>query len=455
MRKKVLLIVKCILVILPFIILSLYTKTNMIKFVDTELPYFIWNKDFCNTTHEKYYEVVVLGDSVANAAYIPEVLSDNTVNLSLGGTNPIDSYYILEEYLENNRAPKTVYVSFLDLHFQTADWFWTRTMFMHRFGIEENIEMLKMGKQYNEQSIIKENYLIDFLSYQLYLPNKYITALSNASFNQRYENNKMLYEDNNVFNGRYMAKGVNEWTPVEVMYSGFTVGNIFEKYYTKIIEMCIDKGIQVRLVKLPLPQSTVYTDEYIQQVNLYYEQLLKKYPEVTFDWFNWLDDNNFADQNHMNTHEAFRFSQMIKQKYPEDFSSEFSVNRMNALNRNIMEENWLQDMFMWNDCGQYTFLVNDSLGNFEELFYSSFKTDKLLCKHYENIDNIYLVGKENLSENIILNQNVIEVYLGEQKYDWNINDINGFQILVIDNYNNSIVCEKNFKYVENSYFQLV
>ena len=70
---------------IPFIGFSFYAKQNMLGFTDSETPFYIWNKLFCYTTQEEKIDVIILGDSSANASYMPEVLSGSVVNLSLGG----------------------------------------------------------------------------------------------------------------------------------------------------------------------------------------------------------------------------------------------------------------------------------------------------------------------------------------------------------------------------------
>lgn len=459
MKQKITFLLKCTLVILPFIAISLYTKFNLIKFVDSELPYFIWNKDFCQTSHESPYNVLILGDSTSNAAYMPEVLSDSCVNLALGGTNPMDSYYIMKDWLKNNQAPKTVYISFADTHFSTADWFWTRTMFTHRFSIQDNLEMLKMATVYQEDSIISENDIIDFISYQLYLPNKYITALSNGGFNQRYETNLTLYAEDSLHNGHYMARGNKEWQPTEVSYEHFSVSPLFNLYYQKLIEMCLENHIQVHLIKLPLPSSTVFTSEYENELASYYDNLTAKYPKVTFDWIRTYEDQNFADPSHMNTHGSLKFSTQIKELYPDDFDSVYSDHRIEALNDNIRDENRIEEMFKWAASGPYTLLIYDPSGDFEQKFDKIFQTGNLVS-HSLDIglsegNNLYFVADSSIDTFPSLSPNIshqtLEGQTSEMDYKWELDSVQNITFLIIDNFHNSVVCTKEFHLTQNPY----
>lgn len=115
--------IKCICVIAPLIAVCIFARINLLCFADNEAPYYAWNKDICNTRQEKRYDVLVLGDSASNGAYVPEILSDSTLSLALGGTTAVENYYILKEYLANNEAPNVIYISFSDTHMMREDCF--------------------------------------------------------------------------------------------------------------------------------------------------------------------------------------------------------------------------------------------------------------------------------------------------------------------------------------------
>ena len=62
------LVFKCFCVLLPFVVLWCYMRQHMLAFVDIEAPYYIWNREKTNSEQEKYYRVIILGDSTTNAA---------------------------------------------------------------------------------------------------------------------------------------------------------------------------------------------------------------------------------------------------------------------------------------------------------------------------------------------------------------------------------------------------
>lgn len=456
-RKRFLL--KCILVMLPVIGVSLYTRNHLMDFADEETPYYIWNKQFCSTTQDQSYDVIILGDSTANASYMPEALSSATVNLALGGTTPIENYYTMKDWLRNHEAPKAVYISFMDYHMNMCDGYWNRSMYSHRYAFRQNWEMLQNAKKYGEVSMVTENCNLDFWAYELYLPNKYITSLMNAGFNQRYEGNMNIYYDDELHKGRYIAKGNVEWDVEPIEFSNFYAAPMIDAYYRKLIELCVENNIQVHLVKLPLSDSQTFTDEYKEQFQEYYNSIKEEYPEIAIDWLESYEGYCFADSLHMNTHGALKLSKEIRNMYPEEFGAGYSDGQIQALNDNICNENMLTEMFGWAECGPYTFVVYDTVGNFKEACEDVWRQKGLICSEKmlteEETSKVYVIGSSHMTsalEAISLSDEMLEINLTSgESYEWNPYELHGVNMVVIDEYNGNIVCEKRFGFAEGSF----
>ena len=201
MRKLVKLFWKSLCVMFPMLVAIGYFHARPMSYADGEIPYYIWNKDKATTTSDKPYETIILGDSVANAAYAPEILSDRTLNLSLGGTTTVENYYILRDWLEHNK---------------------------------------------DGPGILSEHPVLEYLSYELCLPNKYIAAFTNASFNQRYKGNAEARRLNELHGGRYIGRGTTEYqSDSENVYTEFTVAPLIDVYYRKILALCRENQITV------------------------------------------------------------------------------------------------------------------------------------------------------------------------------------------------------------------
>lgn len=462
MKKIILFGIKCILVMVPVIWIILYAMNNLMAFTDQEAPYYIWNKEVCSATQEKDYNVVILGDSTANAAYMPELLSDVSINLALGGTTPMENYYVMQDYLENNNAPDIVYISFLDDRLQSTDCYWKRTLYSHRFSLTKNWEMLKRAKEYEELSIVTETSNLDFLAYEMFLPSKYITSLSNASFNQRYDGNITAYNLNSIHGGRYIARGNAEGEAANINIDSFYVAPLFDYYYKELIQLCVANGIKVHIIKLPLPDTITFSESYINQFNEYYADIQGLYPGVTVEWWDKYDKACFVDGWHLNTHGALKFSSELKKRYIEEFGSEWTSDQINGLNDSIKGENLLAEMFKWAACcSQYSLVIYDGIGQFEDIYRSQLAQDNLSMQKYnfsEEVSNVYVASasKPALSfTRMALADDYIEVWAnGETKYDWNPYALHGIDIVVVDNFNKQVVCEKRFLPNQGSYFTL-
>lgn len=459
MNKKIKFILKCILVILPFIVVMLYTKFSFMAFADEEAPYYIWNKNICTQKQDSQYDVVILGDSCANAAYIPELMSDKTINLSLGGTTPMENYYTMKEFLSNNEAPRAVYISFADQHLYGDECFFTRIMYNHRYSISDCYEMLMTAKEYNDAYVYKDNAIKDFIEYELYLPNKYITSLSKAKFFTRYADNKKSYDGIETHQGRYIKRCNDEWFDEEVVYENFTVSPLLDYYYKELIRLCITNDIKVHLVKLPLPNANIFSENYNNQWNEYYNNLKIEFPSITVDRWDTYNSWNFADGQHMNTHGSMKFSTEIKGKYNDEFNDEFSLNNMFALDDNVLFENKLEKQFDWITYAPFfSMIVYDGRGDFEEFYEEEHEGNKLslikiaTAKNNKNIYVVYNIDNQCPDYNVNISDNIsVDVDGKFYLQGWAPFELNGYSIAMINNEEGRMLVKRNFILVDNKF----
>lgn len=454
MKKILGLAMKGICVMLPMIVIWAYTWMNPLGFMTDGTPFDLWNKEKTNTKQEKYYEAVFLGDSTANAAYVPEVLSDASINLSLGSITPMEAYYILQDWMEHNEAPKTCYISFLDYHMKDTGTFWIRTMYTHRFRMDQNLEMLKEILKYGEgTSIETDHYVTDFIAYELRLPNKYITSLMNAGFNQRYEENVKARALSALHGGRYIARGTQEYETSKVIkFKNFEVHPLFDRYYRRLIELCMEHDIQVRLVKLPLPENEKFTENYKEEFGNYYDRLKEDYPDITVDWIPTYKQEYFADRNHVNSHGALRFSREMKARYPEDFTAELTPSQIEALNDSIADENQPEQIIQWASGKDYTLLFQDTSGKFASVYGELLKSNSYTAKEIRlEKANVYCAAAADSGgeREILVQEEKDKILIKQNDQDvrtWEKGSDGLLKVMVIDNYNNKIVCEKSFEY---------
>lgn len=463
MRSVLKLLGKCAAVMAPVLVLMCFFSRHTISFIDGEGPYYLWNRETVNGTQERYYDTVILGDSVANAAFMPEILSEGVINLSLGGTTPMENYYTMLNWLDRHDAPRCCYISFQDFHFAREDCFWSRTMYSHRYGLARDLQMIKAAAAYAEPSVLSELYMLDFLSYELWLPNKYITAFLNASFNQRSQSNGAGWDSIELHGGRYIAKSVKEYaTGEDQVFKAFTVEPLFDAYYRKLIELCLENGVQVRLVRLPMPDNCVFTDAYTQMFSGYYDALLAEYPDVTFDRFPLYEKSCFTDGHHMNIYGALRFSTELKKLYPQDFGdAEMSARQALGIDEYISLENDMGHILDWIGGRDYTAIIYDGQGGLERSVASLDGAEGMArptlrradVKQTPNGGSVYYaVGMDSGEADLTVcaAEKGLTVRMGEgEARAWDKASGNVIAMIVVDNYNGRVVCEKTFRYTQS------
>lgn len=457
MKQKIRFLIKCLLLVLPLILISLYAKSYLFSYSDDEIPYYLWNKDITNTHQRKAYDVIILGDSVTNTAYIPEILSDNTLNLSLGGISPIESYYVLEDWLAHNPAPKSCYISFYDSHLHVADCFWKRIMFSHRFSMKQNGEILESAVKFGERSILSEQYIWDFISYELYLPNIYLMPIINGNFNQQCVKNFMSWEKVNLHNGRYLIRNAEYMAVKGITNQDFYVAPMIDYYYRKIIELCQKYNINVHLVKIPVSDDQKFTERYISEFEEYYDEIKTAYPKVTVDWISTYPQEYFTDGHHMNTHGAMLFSNQIKSLYSEDFiDQEMSPERIAAMNDSIKDEQDLEWILEWVKNRNYVVIICDKSGRFISFLNKdkNYMYKSVLMEHDGKLIDIISIGENiNIQDYTVTDsKSGLAVQLDKKDFiEWELSYGNILDMLIIDNYNKEVVCKKKFCYIDNAY----
>ena len=364
--------------IAPLWLFPIYCHTHLLSIVGSDYVGALWNKEFTQNNQGKYYSTLILGDSTANAAYMPEVLSDSAVNLALAGSSTIEGYYTLEDYLENNKAPKDIFISYMDYHLEEDDFTWDVSNFVHKFTKEQNEEIYRMIKKYGNQSVEElttdGDYDRTVAMYSIYSPTIYSYSAFKSLGSLRNEENEAAMEDIKTRLGRYSSITNREYEPEGIMgYSKFKVGKLQEKYYIKILDLCEENDIDVHLIKLPLCIDAGFIDDYEDEVADYYDELLEDYDNADFYWFHTTYEHEFfCDSYHMNNHGAFRFSRELKEQYPDIFDEDYedmSVQRMNAFDADIADENIMAELTKKVGDKPYSIIIVDTTNNLTDLYY--------------------------------------------------------------------------------------
>jgi hypothetical protein len=64
-----------------------------------------------------------------------------SINLAFAGTSVVENYYTLENYLENNEAPKDVFISIADYDLAQDNFTWPECNMLHKLSLRQNLEI--------------------------------------------------------------------------------------------------------------------------------------------------------------------------------------------------------------------------------------------------------------------------------------------------------------------------
>lgn len=324
---------KLLLLILPFfIVLPLYCRFFPFFYLDEEYAMYQQQYDFVNAIDKAKKEnaenqepsVLIIGDSRAKAAFNPAYLSDDpnkVYNLALGGTTPIEGYYTLKNYLGNHEKPEQVVLSYAPMHMMDVDTLWTRCIYFHTFEKEDFEDLTITAKQFQKtEHILIDHYDLEYLMYQLYLPNKYATALRKSGFIGRYQITSQKY-DMMVESGGHTFYGTAEYSDGingEAKVSDFEPSDVIVWYIQRIVNLCNDEGIALIIEQAPVNETSygIITPDFKEHYRVIMNRLAEKNTSAAiYTDFYCYPNNCFGDADHLNAYGVETFCKQMKEKY--------------------------------------------------------------------------------------------------------------------------------------------
>ena len=137
-----------------------------------------------------------------------------------------------------------------------------------------------------------------------------------------------------------------------------------------------------------------------------------------------------------------------------------SAGRIEALNDSIADENKADQIIQWASGKDYTLLFQDETGKFTSVYEKLLKSNSYSVKELKSkkMKVYYAFGTDEGNEKAVSVREekgkVVIKIKGEDVRKWKKVDKDVLRVMVIDNYNNQIVCEKSFKY-EKETFHLI
>ncbi|MCR5107473.1 MAG: hypothetical protein K6B28_04855 [Lachnospiraceae bacterium] len=344
MNRNLNFFLKFLLALLPVLFIILYTAFFPMYYQDTDYPSWKYTKDIQSGKggiygdgegkggeegyREKDFKTIIIGDSAAMADLKPTCMSDDCINLAIGGATSIEMYYTLRDYIENVGCPENVVIMFSPFHYSYIDNYWTRSIYFHHFSITDAIKTYTEGRKLKADTFNDgEHDLFSLLSMYLRLPDSYLPALINARFFLRYEDNSLRLKELDESRGQYHFGTMDgcDYLNYESNYTEFkTDGDhpILDEYMIKILRLCQENAVNITVSQPPMNTASYESlnDDYLSQYFEYIEGLSVYYPEGIYETeIPEYDNKYFGDASHLNDEGAKKFSEEFALRYKDMF----------------------------------------------------------------------------------------------------------------------------------------
>ena len=321
MKQKVVFFAKCILAALPFLVVILFTVFAPLCYMDEEYPARAYTHRVISSDAD--YDTLILGDSRAMAALLPERMGDSCVNLAVGGATPIENYYYLKDYLQGHPAPERCMIVFAPFHYAVMDNFWTRTVYFNDLNVPETFEVVKNGYACGSETI-REGKFTTLLSNRLRLPHVYLPALINARFTGRLSSNRARLADLERTRGfaSFFEEGNGRESPnYEANYEALPEtgdAELIRLYLKKTVELCLENNVEVLVLQTPMNAVShdMLQERFVKDYTLLMRSLGELYPQISVEQeIPRYENELFSDSSHLNEQGAVIFTDEIRKRY--------------------------------------------------------------------------------------------------------------------------------------------
>lgn len=147
----------------------------------------------------------------------------------------------------------------------------------------------------------------------------------------------------------------------------------------------------------------------------------------------------------------------MKARYPEDFTAELTPSQIEALNDSIADENQPEQIIQWASGKDYTLLFQDTSGKFASVYGELLKSNSYTAKEIRlEKANVYCAAAADSGgeREILVQEEKDKILIKQNDQDvrtWEKGSDGLLKVMVIDNYNNKVVCEKSFEYMGETF----
>jgi hypothetical protein len=233
-----------------------------LAYLDPEYPY--WRAKQEMLARCDLGRVLVLGDSRAAVAVMPQRIGVPVANLAVGGGEAIEAQAALSRALACGAAPERVILSFDPVHFVRPDLFWERSVRFGFVGWAELRALRRTGDVLGDASFAAAHAPdglpgpVRDLLYAARFPPLYGASLAKAGIALRWPANRRALAAGLAARGQYFF-GRDAGSPAvadDARLTQFTVLPVLDAYFDAMLATLEARGIPVDFIAMPVNAAT-------------------------------------------------------------------------------------------------------------------------------------------------------------------------------------------------------
>ncbi|MBN2662284.1 MAG: hypothetical protein JXR68_01430 [Bacteroidales bacterium] len=281
-----------------------------------------------NKTLDKTYnlqdstiKILFLGDSRPNAGINFNKIK-NSWSFCVGGASPIENYYILQKYLNTYNKPETLFLSISPRFLTTQFAFWDMAV-RNKFFSKNDFKEIFYYNKITSDTLLNKAKKIKFFLYNINFIKYYQDDIRKSLvFFSKSKNLKLI---NFIMNNKGKRphpdlKNYCSDLNFEASIDSFPISPIYDFYFTKIFETCLENDIFCVFYSMPMNQSSYekLNKKFVNQYSTYInsQQIIFPLFDINPNLYSF-PDSLFGDESHLNFNGQTYYTEQFLKKYPE------------------------------------------------------------------------------------------------------------------------------------------
>ncbi len=296
-------------------------------------PKYLYNDEYALYTYTKgalteTHDVLILGDSRAQAGILAEDFSSDVQSLALPGGTAVEGYYVLKDYLAQNPAPEAIIISYAPYHFELGETYWERAVKFNFLSPAQSLAMVTDSVRLQDDIELRGNgangavwQVGRLLLYQLKFPPYYLADVSAGLTKGARNADWYRSVTAQVREGRghfYFGRDEKAEAPnSETARTDFEESALIGEYFDRLLTLAEENDITVYFFCAPMSEISeqAMDDDFVNGFQAMMAGVQKAHPSAVIDAsFHYLPDGYFGDESHVNPKGAEWFTEYIQQK---------------------------------------------------------------------------------------------------------------------------------------------